>query len=70
MREIDTEIWGTMVNYLTAVTLINDKRVRIFMSACAESDLTNLHALSLRQVRISRSKKDQTSSDRSFFSDR
>jgi hypothetical protein len=58
-----------MINYLTAVTLINDKHIRMFMSACKESDLIHLQSLNLHQVRLIRSKNCfKMYSDRSFFS--
>jgi hypothetical protein len=53
---IDIETCYTMINYLTAVTLINDKHIRMFMSACKESDLIHLQSLNLHQVRLIRSK--------------
>ncbi len=47
-----------MANYLTGVTLINNKHIRTFMSMCKESDFIYLHSLKLRQVRIRRGKKN------------
>ncbi len=53
---IDVKMWHIMVNYLTAVTLINDKHIRMFMSISQESNLTHLQSLTLRQVRIRKGK--------------
>ena len=57
--KIDVKMWHTMVNYLTAVTLINDKHVRMFMSISKESDLIYLRSLTLRRVRIRKGKKNE-----------
>jgi hypothetical protein len=54
---INPQIWHTMVHHLTAVTLINDKHIRIFMSVCNESNLLHLQSLTLRRVRISKGQK-------------
>ena len=55
---IDVTMLRIMVNYLTAITLVNDKHIRMLMSACKESDFMYLHSLTLRQVRIKRGKKN------------
>jgi len=47
-----------MENYLTAVTLINDKHIRKFISMCKESDFIYLRSLILRKVCICRDKKN------------
>jgi hypothetical protein len=51
---IDPKMLRIMVKYLTAVTLVNDKHIRMLMSVCKESDFICLHSLTLRQVRIRR----------------
>jgi len=54
---IDTEMWPVMLKYLTAITLINNKHIRMLMSVCKENDFTCLESLTLRQVRVRAGKK-------------
>jgi hypothetical protein len=49
----DVKIWPIMLNYLTAVTLINDKHIRMLMSISKENDFIYLQSMTLRRVRIS-----------------
>ncbi len=63
---INPHTWHTMVHHLTAVTLINDKHIRIFMSVSKESNLPHLQSLTLRRVRISKGQKTYLF-DKSFF---
>lgn len=65
--KIDIKTWHIMVNYLTAITLINDKHIRMFMSISQESDLLYLQSLTLRQVRISKGKKNKKIKMNFFF---
>ncbi|UJR08601.1 hypothetical protein I4U23_012860 [Adineta vaga] len=51
-----SSIWSPMANSLTAITLIHDKHIRMFMFACRESDLFALQSLRLRRVRIRKDK--------------
>jgi len=53
---IDNKTWSIMVNYLTAITLIKDKHIRMLMSVCNEDDLICLKSLTLRRVRITKAK--------------
>jgi hypothetical protein len=46
------QTWSSMAHQLTAITLVHDKHIRIFMSMCNESDLTALISLQLRRVRL------------------
>ena len=53
---IDGKMWTIMMNHLTAITLINDKHIRMFMLGCKESDLMCLQSMTLRRVHISKGK--------------
>jgi hypothetical protein len=64
---IDVEMWHTIVSHLTAITLIHDRHIRIFMSVCREIDFMCLQSLTLRRVYIGKSKKISRLFDKSFF---
>ncbi|CAF1173490.1 unnamed protein product [Adineta ricciae] len=53
---IKVTMWSRMANYLTAITLINNKHILKFMSACRESDLIALRSLRLHRLRICKNK--------------
>jgi hypothetical protein len=53
---IDVKMWPIMLNYLTAMTVINDKHIRMLMSISKEHDFKYLQSMTLRRVRISKRK--------------
>ena len=52
-----SQMWYTMVKHLTAVTIIQDMRVRLFLSAFSPKDLIRLQSLTLHRVCIGKGKK-------------
>jgi len=63
---IDMKMWHIMTNYLTAITLINDKHIRMFMLVSKENNFTYLQSLTLRRVHISRGRKMNFFKNKSF----
>lgn len=59
--EFDKNLWQIMANYLTAITFIHDRHIRMFMLMTKDSQFSYLHSLTFRQVRISRGMKIESS---------
>ena len=60
VRNIDTldvKMWYAMVNHLTAVTIVGDKLIRLFLSVFTQNDLKGLQSLTLRRVRIDKGER-------------